>query len=115
LLQSDLHAILSTRHHSERDSMNKLKILLLIGLGAAVAACSSQATPSPTVTKASATATPSLAAAPTFSPATLDPATMCKATSLPKPVPGLPPIGPNDWVKGAASASVVLLEYGDYQ
>ena len=107
--------------------MSKLKLLLMVGLMVSVAACGGLATPAPTVAP-TATVPPTVAkTAPTVAaPATgqpsapaaapkLDPAGMCKATGLPKPVPNFPATLPTDQSQGSANAPVTLYEYSDFQ
>ena len=103
----------------------KRKWIIMVGLAALLAACGGQAAaPTPTAVQVAPTPVPPTAAVAKVTAATpsgtptsfeLDPATMCTKESLPEPVPGIPPAGPDDWTEGAANATNVLIEYGDYQ
>jgi hypothetical protein len=111
-------------------------VTYLIALSLALAACGrGAATPTPTIAPRPA-ATPTAAPAPAASTATspttvaqvatpaapsqpssfkLDPATACKPAGKPQAVPGISPVGPEDWIKGSPDAPVTLMEYADYQ
>ncbi|MBN1890162.1 MAG: hypothetical protein JW850_19355 [Thermoflexales bacterium] len=99
----------------------------LIGLSLALAACGGgTATPAPTATSqaaATSTAPPTATVAQVATSALpsqpssfkLNPAAACQPAGKPASVPGLSPVGADDWIKGSPSAPVTLMEYADYQ
>ncbi len=108
----------------------KRVLIIMLGLSVLLTACGGGQTASPTTTPAPNTPTASVpntpaASAPVVAQTVdisqpsefkLDPAVACQPYSgVPEAVPGLSPVTPDDWVKGNASATVVLMEYGDYQ
>lgn len=97
-------------------------LLILAGAAVVLTGCGGQAaTPRPSAVPSTPTAAAVTVAPPPAAPVgpsefKLDPATACKSVDeKPEPVPGIPPAGPEDQSRGAANASVVLMEYGDYQ
>lgn len=103
----------------------KYRILIfLILLGLLIAACGGTSTPSsdvePTV-QVNPEVPPTQTAVPTvLTPDDLQLTTNCTVVSL-RPTPGpteeslFPPVGEDDWVKGAEDAQVTFIEYSDFQ
>jgi hypothetical protein len=99
----------------------KKVLWIIVGLALALSACGGGGAPAtlqPTAAPSQPTSAPAASATtPPSAPSQykLEPAAACQPDAGPEPVPGIPPANADDWTKGAATASVVLLEYGDYQ
>lgn len=107
------------------ESSMKLRVsIIFILLSILITACGGASTPqsdAATPTEVSRDAPPTQAPTPTLlTPGDLQLTTNCTVVSR-RPTPGpteqslFPPVGEEDWIKGAKDAQVTIIEYSDFQ